>query len=178
MVVLRCTHALLHRLGHSGEETTARSTTVLGDWYGDVIRMGRRHTLVFVSERTGLPVLLPIRSADALHTTLPHAVASALAFMEIDDADIATERARMGEIIAARTNSRRVLGTISDVSLSVRVSFLTRRDETLEQTAHRLASSPMTRFDGKCAVDLTREAFGLDPRQLPTRPVPPDRPLS
>ena len=74
MVVLRCTRRLLMRLKYQDEDTPAESTTRLGDWYGTLIRMGRRHVLLFISERSRLPVLLPARDADRLGLAFPKAV--------------------------------------------------------------------------------------------------------
>ena len=51
MVVLRCTQRLLLRLKQFDDEPPVRSTTRLGDWYGNVLHMGRRHALIFLSER-------------------------------------------------------------------------------------------------------------------------------
>ena len=39
------------------------STTRLGDWYGNILRIGRRQQLLFISERSRLPVVIPIREA-------------------------------------------------------------------------------------------------------------------
>jgi hypothetical protein len=60
MVVMRCTRQLLMRLKYPGEDSSAESTTRLGDWYGTLIRFGRRQVLLFISERSRLRVLLPV----------------------------------------------------------------------------------------------------------------------
>jgi len=78
MVVLRCTRQLLMRLKYPDEDTSAESTTRLGDWYGTLIRFGRRHVLLFISEWSRLPVLLPARDADRLTLAFPKAVSEML----------------------------------------------------------------------------------------------------
>jgi hypothetical protein len=70
MVVLRCTQRLLFRLKRFDNESSTSSTTRLGDWYRTLLRVGRRHALLFISERSRLPVLMPGRSADHLPTQL------------------------------------------------------------------------------------------------------------
>jgi hypothetical protein len=42
MVVLRCTQKLLVRLKQAGDLPTVESTTRLGDWYGNILWIGRR----------------------------------------------------------------------------------------------------------------------------------------
>jgi hypothetical protein len=47
------------------------STTRLGDWYGDVLRLGSTQYLIFISEHSRLAVVLPARNAKALPAILP-----------------------------------------------------------------------------------------------------------
>jgi hypothetical protein len=98
MVVLRCTQQLLHRLKRFDLEPPMKSTTRLGDWYGNVIRMGNRHVLLFLSERSRLPVLIPIRQASKMATVLPDAVSEMLAWLRVPENFIAEERRHMSEI--------------------------------------------------------------------------------
>ena len=65
MVVLRCTQKLLVRLKQVGDLPPVESTTRLGDWYGNILRIGRRQHLLFISERSRLPVVIPIREVEA-----------------------------------------------------------------------------------------------------------------
>lgn len=52
MLVLRCTQKLLPRLKQADNLTAVESTTRLGDWYGNVLQLGRRQHLLFISERS------------------------------------------------------------------------------------------------------------------------------
>jgi len=61
MVVLRCTQKLLVRLKQVGELPAAESSTRLGDWHGNILRIGRRQHLLFISE----PVPASGRPSDA-----------------------------------------------------------------------------------------------------------------
>ena len=78
MVVLRCTQKLLVRLKQVGDLPPVESTTRLGDWYGNILWIGRCQHLLFISERSRLPVLIPIREAKPLSTVLPDAVCERL----------------------------------------------------------------------------------------------------
>jgi len=74
MVVLRCTRKLLVRLKRTEVSAGVASTTRLGDWYGNILRIGRRQHLIFISEHSRLPVVIPIREAKHLEAVFPDAV--------------------------------------------------------------------------------------------------------
>ena len=63
MLVLRCTQKLLVGLKQVGDLPPVESTTRLGDWYGNILQVDRRQHLIFISERSRLPVVIPIREA-------------------------------------------------------------------------------------------------------------------
>jgi hypothetical protein len=58
VVVLRCTQQLFLRLKRLDNPPPNAPTTLLGDsdWHGSLIRMGRRHALLFIGEHSRLPV--------------------------------------------------------------------------------------------------------------------------
>jgi len=111
MVVLRCTRELLVRLKQSADQPPVESTSLLGDWYGNVLQLGHRQRLLFISERSHLPVVLPVRDAKRLHAVFPDAVCEMLAVVGVSSADIAEERARMSQVLFGRTRDRSLLGT-------------------------------------------------------------------
>src|SRR5262249_32828200 len=114
MVVLRCTRKLLARLKRTEVSADVPSTTRLGDWYGNILRIGRRQHLLFISEHSRLPVVIPIREAKRLETIFPDAVCAVLAAVGIADERIADERSRMSEIAFGPTMNRSLLGTLND----------------------------------------------------------------
>jgi hypothetical protein len=93
----------LHTEGARPAETgrrppTAESTTRLGDWYGNILRIGRRQHLLFISERSRLPVVLPIGETKRLGAVFPDAVCDRFAIVGVTAVDIADERGRMSKI--------------------------------------------------------------------------------
>ena len=114
MVVLRCTQKLLVRLKQTGDLPAVESTTRLGNWYGNILRLGRRQHLLFISERSRLPVVIPVREGKRLASVFPDAVCEVLGHVGVAAADIAEERARMSEIAFGRTRNRSLLGTLND----------------------------------------------------------------
>jgi Domain of unknown function (DUF6933) len=162
MVVLQCTQQLLLRLKRFDEAPSASSNTRLGDWYGTLLRMGRRHALLFISERSRLPVLIPVRQADRLRSALPDAVCRMLAAVEVPPAAIERERLLMSEIQFDRTRSRSLIGSLTDFSFLARTHFITSRDESLEHIALDLAATPVMPLDGAHSSVVTRRLFEGD----------------
>lgn len=162
MVVLRCTRQLLIRLKYPDEDTSAESTTRLGDWYGTLIRFGRQHVLLFISERSRLPILLPARDADRLALAFPKAVSEMLIGLGVPSAAVEQERSSMSLISIGPTRSRSLLGSLNEFALLVRADFITRGDRTLEDVARELAEVPLILpFKGDCASVVTRRVLGL-----------------
>ena len=164
MVVLRCTQKLLVRLKHAGVLPAAESTTRLGDWYGNILRIGRRQHLLFISERSRLPVVFPISEVKRLGTVFPDAVCERLAIVGVTAEDIADERARMLEIAFGRTKNRSLLGTLNDFAFMAQSGDARRTEpESPEELMRFLSQTPILPSDGASPIELTRAAFG---RQL------------
>ena len=60
MVVLRCTQKRLARMKQAGNLRAVESTTRLGDWHDNILQLGRRQHLLFISERCRLWGAIPV----------------------------------------------------------------------------------------------------------------------
>ena len=162
MLVLRCTQKLLARLKQADHLPVVESTTRLGDWYVNILQLGRRQHLLFISERSRLPVVIPIREGKRLAEVFPDAVCEVLALVGVAVADIADERLRMLEIAFGRTRNRSLLGTLNDFAFMAEVGSARRPEpETPEELIRFLAQTPILPLDGASPIDLTRAEFGL-----------------
>jgi hypothetical protein len=160
MLVLRCTQKLLARLKQAENLPAVESTTRLGDWYGNILRLGRRQHLLFISERSRLPVAIPIREGKRLAEVFPDAVCNVLDLVGVRAADIADERSRMSEIAFGRTRSRSLLGTLNDFAFVAQVGNARRPEpETTEELMRFLAQTPILPLDGASPVTLTLAVF-------------------
>ena len=167
MVVLRCTQKLLARLKQAENLPAVESTTRLGDWYGNIFRIGRRQHLLFISESSRLPVVFPIGQAKRLGTVFPDAVCEVLSNVGVAATDIADERSRMSEIAFGRTRNRSLLGTLNDFAFMAQVGSARRSEaETPEELMRFLARTPILPLKGARPIDLTRALF--EPR-VPTQ---------
>jgi hypothetical protein len=161
MVVLRCTQKLLVRLKQVGDLSSDESTTRLGDWYGNILRMGRRQHLLFISERSRLPVVISIREAKRLTAVFPDAVCERLSLVGISARDIADERMRMSELAFGRTRNRSLLGTLNDFAFMAQSGDARRTEpESPEELMRFLSQTPILPLDGASPIELTRAAFG------------------
>jgi hypothetical protein len=162
MVVLRCTRRLLARLKRGDHLSDDGSTTRLGDWYGNVLQLGHHQYLMFVSEQTRLPVIIPIREARHLATAFPDTVCAVLGAVGVPAADVAEERARMSKIAFGRTRNRSLLGTMTDYAIMARHVDVRRAEpETPEELMQFLARTPILPLNGDRPIDLTLAAFGV-----------------
>ncbi len=59
MFTLRCTRKLLNRLHQATATDDPEPTTRLGDWYANLLFRPGGQVVLFVNERTLLPVLVP-----------------------------------------------------------------------------------------------------------------------
>jgi hypothetical protein len=160
MVVLRCTQKLLARLKRPEVPADVASTTRLGDWYGNILQIGGRQHLLFISERSRLPVVIPIREAKRLEAVFPNAVCDVLAAAGIGAEDIADERSRMSEISFGRTNNRSLLGTLNDFAFMAQRGNANRDEpESPEELMRFLAQTPILPLKGASPIELTHAAF-------------------
>ncbi len=160
MVVLRCTQKLLVRLKQVCALPPVESTTRLGDWYGNILQIGRRQYLLFISERSRLPVVIPIREVKRLGTVFPDAVCERLAIVGVAAADIADERMRMSELAFGRTRNRSLLGTLNDFAFMAQSGDARRTEtEAPEELMRFLSQTPILPLDGASPIALTRAVF-------------------
>ena len=161
MVVLRCTQKLLVRLKQAADLPAVESTTRLGDWYGNILQVGRRQHLLFISERSRLPVVIPIREAKQLGKVFPDAVCERLARVGIAVRDIADEGMQMSELAFGRTRNRSLLGTLHDFAFMAQQGNGNRFEpESPEELMRFLSKTPILPLDGASPIELTRAAFG------------------
>lgn len=114
MVTLRCTRKLRERLKQVHVLPISPSTTLLGDWYCNLVYFGRTQVILCVSEKSLLPILIPARDAPSFHTRLTDALTTILTIWGIHQDAIQFELNQMDEYQIAPTVNRSVLGSLND----------------------------------------------------------------
>ena len=120
MYTARCTRKVLEALHLPAAAQDQPPSTALGDWYVNFINT-RNHRLVhFVSDRSLLSVVVPVRT---LKTALDRHLASLHDLLEalgVPPAIIQSELDEMRDRAVAKTQSRSVLASMRDLSLNAR----------------------------------------------------------
>jgi hypothetical protein len=155
MFTIRCTQKLLKRVDFTDEPIAP--TTLLGDWYANVL-YSRPHQLVLcVSERSLLPVVLQAKEAHTLAPRLTVTVGQVLKRLGVPAALIEREQNEMCAFAYSRTRNRRVLGQLKDLLFHLSWYLHDAPDESLLAHSLRLAETPcgvINGFPDRLTVEL------------------------
>lgn len=141
VVVLRCTQRLLGRLRCPVEPSPPPSSTRLGDWYANLVYVGREQFVLAVSEKTFLPVVSEAAPISTLADRLRSAVRDVMRGIGVPHGDVEKEDIAMNEVVFARTASRQVLGVMNDLAFALPHHM---GDGTLRDISLRLAMVPFS----------------------------------
>ena len=113
MIVFRCTQRLAKRFHVCLTDGVPQSTGLLGDWYANLLNVGRSRLVLCLSERALLPVLLPARQRE-FPSRFPSYLVPVLEHLGIPRSLIEAEANAASEVLFFRTRSRQVLGSLND----------------------------------------------------------------
>lgn len=133
--------------------------TVLGDWTANLVRVGRTQVVLAISERTLLPIVLPAREGRTLARRLAEAIEPVLLLVGIPAEAARAELEAMQDAVIAKTASRRVLGSLKELSYHLEGELHYRPDRTLLDHARALAETPMKLIDYGSPNQATIAAF-------------------
>jgi hypothetical protein len=140
MVTLRCTRKLLRRVGVAPKTNTAPPTTVLGDWYANIVYSRPQQLVVCMNERSLLLVLLAARDVKNIGPRLRASVTALLARIGAPVASCDTESQAMQDFAFGPTANRSVLGCLNEamfalsLELRILVSLQSRSWKTIFQS--------------------------------------------
>jgi hypothetical protein len=137
---LRPTARLLKRLRVPLTIEPRATTTRLGDWYANLLHVGRQQLVLAVSEKTLLPVVVPATPHPTLVPRLRVAVAEVLDRLAIASEPVEQELASMAEGAYGKTTNRQVLGVMVDLAKGL--PFYLARDGALLDVSMTLAAAP------------------------------------
>ena len=142
MVTLRCTQKLLRRVPDQSSDFPGSPTTLLGDWYANLLFCKPQQLVLCVSERTLLPVVVPAKGIHTLPVRLALAVREVLIALGVAPDLAERERLEMQQCSYGRTESKRVLGVLNDRMFELSYIVHTQPDESLLQRSLFLAEAP------------------------------------
>lgn len=158
MFTLRCTSRLLTRLRAKPEAAPPAPTTRLGDWYANLLHVGRQQLVLAVSERTLLPVVIPASPGHTLVPRLVEGVAEVLRALAIPRDGVVAELEAMKPAAFAKTANRSVVGILVDFEHLLGAFIKTHA--TLRDVSLHLARVPCRPLDPDSFPDtVTRKLF-------------------
>ena len=169
MFTFRCTQNLLQRLKASPASAPAASDTVLGDWYANLIRVGRIQVVLAVAERTLLPVVVPAKDGQSLVERITAALEPTLAAIGVPPSDASAECAAMRHWTFGKTASRNVLGSLNDLAFGLQVGLTHFPDRTLLEHSLWLARTPLKIIEHGAPDQATLAAFAAHHALLAAR---------
>lgn len=166
MINLRCTKKLLQHLGQKPAREEAEPTSALGDWFGNVVvgPMGPLFILI-TNERSLISVVLR-PDADVLGEFRRRVIAL-LRRLDLPKPLIERETFHLQQICIAKTNNRRVLGSMNDASFQAEVGLFEAR-ASVDEVEDGLAENLYAMVGYQRPVELLRELLGAPPE--PERP--------
>lgn len=143
MYTLRCTKRLLRRLPHDVTASLPLPTTVLGDWYANVLYIRHAQLILCTNERSLLSVIVPARDPARLPIRLREAVTCLLRRLRVPAHLVVHEAQAMSELAVGRTVNRSVLGSMNDIGRHCRWHAEDHGALDLRQLELYLAEMPM-----------------------------------
>jgi len=119
MITLRCTRKLLDRTGGPTSAATALPTTVLGDWYANLIYARPQQLVLCMNERSLLVVILPAKDFKNVAPRFRAQVGSLLTRIGVPLAAVAAEERAMSEFAFGPTANRKVLGCLNEAAFAL-----------------------------------------------------------
>lgn len=158
MLTLRCTQKLLRRMSERPTETESKPTTLLGDWYANIL-FSKPQLVLCISERTLLPVVVRAKEIQLLGDRFAGAVRELLTVLEIAPRLIDQELAQMQGLRFGRTINKRVLGSLNDFMFQLDCSVHDEPDMPLLLRSLELGQIPCSPIGFKFPTEATVELF-------------------
>jgi hypothetical protein len=162
VITLRCTRKLFLHLDQKPEVDEHEPTAALGDWYANLIFVTHGPPLIlFTNERTLLSVVLPHTALGDLEPQFRRRVIGLLNRLSLSADGVANEVSQLQPIRYGKTKSRRVLGTMNDVSNAINSMLeYPGAPKTTDAIEMALTKTPYSMIDYRAPVDVAQELLG------------------
>ena len=142
MTTLRCTKKLLRRLRFTKTPVATPPTTVLGDWYANLLFSRPQQLVLCLSERSLLPVVVTAKRLDSLPSRLAASVREILGRIGLPQELIENEIREMERFAYGPTHSKKILGSMNDFMFQLSWLLHDRPDMSLIEMSLHLAETP------------------------------------
>lgn len=117
-------------------------TTVLGDWYANLLFTKHARLVICVSERSLLPVFVEAKVPSTFVDRFRETATSVLGSLGVTRSAIERELCEMSQVTLGATSNRRVLGSLNELSFLARELLNERAGIDLMQLAVEIAETP------------------------------------
>jgi hypothetical protein len=138
---------------------TREPTTVLGDWYANVIPTSRGEIVICTNERTLLTVILPLVDGQHPLSMFPLRVYNLLRLIGVSEERADAELREMQNLEIRKTQNPRVLGSMNEIALTLQLMSEDAQSGSLTASSGelRIAESIFSYTKYLCPAELVRE---------------------
>ena len=159
MYAIRCTRKLLDRGAPPPIQSPTAPTTVLGDWYANIIFTRPEQLVICISQKTLLPVVVPAKDIKRLPERVLAAAEIMLTAIGVPGEEVASELDEMQKAVFAKTADRRVLGSLNDFVFHLQHGTGSHQHMTLHERALCIAQMPCGALEYAYPTEATLAAF-------------------
>jgi hypothetical protein len=142
-------------------ESLPASTTLLGDWYANIL-FSRPQLVLFLNERTFLPVVVPASSHSSLGARFIEGLGELLQAIGVSSNAIETELRQMDALAYAPTKSRSMLGSMQEFMFHFGELAYRYPGPNIMKIELHLAEMPCARIDYQFPREAALEVFRGD----------------
>jgi hypothetical protein len=157
LLTIRCTRKLLKYFHDQDPVEGIHPTTVLGDWYANLLFAKRLRLVICVSERSLLPVFVEAKDRFSFATRFQEQVRSVLECVGVPSYAVERETREMTQVVLGVTVSRSVLGSLNDLALLSRFAIEGHSHIDLTSLAIEIADTPCSpiKYDSPKSMTLS-----------------------
>jgi Domain of unknown function (DUF6933) len=156
VLVFRCTQKLRKRINVRGPIDLPKSSTQLGDWYGNTLFVGRLRLVLFISEKTMLPVVVTLRESKTLVPRFQKALCQVLEALHMPQAIVLQEIDLDGGWAFGPTASRRVVGVLTELAFQAEAQLYSDKCGSPLELALQLSGVPIGGLEDIVPCDAVR----------------------
>ena len=162
MITLRCTEKAAKALGFSRSDNVPAGTSLLGDWYVNLVPTIDGGVFLFMNEQSLLSVLVPRGEMRSMNVFVAR-VGNILSMLGLPNERIHEEIEHFAEASVGKTVSKKLLGVMNDLAArwQERIERATRSNKvSISDFELYLAGMPQATLGFRTAAEVALELLG------------------
>jgi hypothetical protein len=158
MVIYRFTRKLIDK-GFTAINSDMQSNTRFGDWFADYVKGPSFHVILFTSEKTLLPIIIPSSPKKGIIERFINQLQIFMRVLRVDEEILQEEIGKMGTFQITKTNNRHVLGTMNDFKIAMDYYSYDKNPESMLLLSAELAETPCGPIEMASPLSMVRKLF-------------------